>query len=663
MNPAINIGHQGLNTATQDSEGLNQLIPSSTEVKVNVKNSDHCEHSQVKLIYDTKYCGFEDKFTSSILYANHKGSKGDWEVIDNDIHQLWSSQVDFKFGFVPLQKQVLPAPDLGSSNFSGSLLQVHDIVKRSGKPNFLQARIPIQSQLQVGAWEEALGDYWDKQLIELIKFGFPLDFNRACDLGQYTGNHSSAVDCPKDIEAYIEEELEYGALLGPFKDNPIPQGHCSPFMTRSKPNSDRRRVIVDLSWPQGASVNAGIDKFSYLNSAFALTFPTVDDITSELKRLGRGALLYKVDVSRAFRHVKVDPGDYDLLGLYWEGHYVNSCVPFGTRHGSQIFQHLSDAVRFIMRQKGFTMLDYIDDYVGVGVPSVVHASYVALLELMSRLGLTVSQKKLVAPATQVTCLGVLIDTVKGTVSIPPEKLDQINATVRQWLSKSVVSKHQLQSLLGLLLYVHKCVKPARIFVNRMLELLRSSHASQRITLTTDFKRDLQWFATFLPQYNGVSMYDHKVIDMSLELDACLTGFGGRCGRFVYHLAIPRGFRNWTIVHLEMVNILMALRLFAQLWSTRKILIQCDNLAVVTVLKSGKTRDAFLAASARNIWYLTALFDIDLQFTHIRGASNQLADILSRWQGSDQQIEFLNSQVSNPVWLQVSVDLLDLDPYL
>ena len=88
-------------------------------------------------------------------------------------------------------------------------------------------------------------------------------------------------------------------------------------MTRSKPNSDRRRVIVDLSWPHGASVNAGMDKASYLNSAFELTFPTVDDITSELKRLGRGAHIYKVDVSRAFRHVKVDPRDYGLLGLYW----------------------------------------------------------------------------------------------------------------------------------------------------------------------------------------------------------------------------------------------------------------------------------------------------------------------------------------------------------
>ena len=159
--------------------------------------------------------------------------------------------------------------------------------------------------------------------MELIRFELPLDFNRSCELGEYTGNHVSACEHPKDIEAYIQEELSYGALMGPFVDNPIIGGHCSPFMTRNKLNSDRRRGIVDLSWPQGASVNAGIDKTTYLGSEFALQFPTIDDIMSELKKLGRGAHLYKVDVSRAFRHVRVDPGDYDLLVLQWNGHYVD----------------------------------------------------------------------------------------------------------------------------------------------------------------------------------------------------------------------------------------------------------------------------------------------------------------------------------------------------
>ena len=75
-------------------------------------------------------------------------------------------------------------------------------------------------------------------------------------------------------------------------------------MTRYKPNSHHRRVIIDLSWPLGESVNAGIDKHTYLGSDFELTFPSIDDITNELKCLGRGALLYKVDVSHAFlRHV------------------------------------------------------------------------------------------------------------------------------------------------------------------------------------------------------------------------------------------------------------------------------------------------------------------------------------------------------------------------
>ena len=77
----------------------------------------------------------------------------------------------------------------------------------------------------------------------------------------------------------------------------------------------------------------------------------------------------KIDISRAFRHIKVDPLDYDLLGLSWYHVYVNTCVAFGTTHGSQIFQHCSDAVCYIKHQNGHSIVGYIDDYVGFGVPS------------------------------------------------------------------------------------------------------------------------------------------------------------------------------------------------------------------------------------------------------------------------------------------------------
>ena len=119
----------------------------------------------------------------------------------------------------------------------------------------------------------------------------------------------------------------------------------------------------------------------------------------------------------------------------------------------------------------------------------------------------------------------------------------LNRSTRQskWLSKDVTSRRQLQSIVGLLLYVHKCVKPEHIFSNRMLELLRNSHGCQKILLTPDFKRDLRWFAKFLPMYNGISMYHCKKVDTTLELDSCMTGFWGCCGSLVYHLPIKRGY--------------------------------------------------------------------------------------------------------------------------
>ena len=179
----------------------------------------------------------------------------------------------------------------------------------------MSARLPVKGDLNVQAWCDHLGEYWNQQVLQMIQFDCSLDFNRACDLINETGNHKSAVDHPSDVDTYIAEKKQYDTILSPFDAKPIPESHSSPFMTRAKPNSDRCRVIIDLSCPLGVSVNAGIHKNAYLDTSFSLAFLTVDDIPNELKCLGCGTLLYKADVSRMFHHIKVDLGDYDLLGL------------------------------------------------------------------------------------------------------------------------------------------------------------------------------------------------------------------------------------------------------------------------------------------------------------------------------------------------------------
>ena len=86
----------------------------------------------------------------------------------------------------------------------------------------------------------------------------------------------------------------------------------------------------------------------------------------------------------------------------------------------------------------------------------------------------------------------------------------------------------------------------------------------------------------------------------------------------------------------MVNILIALRLWKKFGIGKTIEIFCDNLAVVTVLQSGKTKDSTLATISRNIFMLAAKFDVFLKVSHVPGKSNVIADLLSRWEGLEAQ---------------------------
>ena len=159
------------------------------------------------------------------------------------------------------------------------------------------------------------------------------------------------------------------------------------------------------------------------------------------------------------------------------------------------------------------------------------------------------------------------------------------------------------------------------------------------------------------------LYNHRPVDVPLELDACLTGFCGQSLFLLYHLPIANGFRNWTIGHLEIVNIVFAAKLFKRHCSSHKVLIQCDIEAVVSVLRNGNTCDPYLGACVHNIWYLAAESDMDLHYIHIKGVNNQVADVLSRWQGTPNHWQLLHDHIQKPIWLKVSHDLLDIDPEL
>ena len=146
------------------------------------------------------------------------------------------------------------------------------MVRNTGCPSFLKCRVPVDSNLFIDNWKLHLAEYWDQQIVDLLHYGFPLDFNRDCPLVPTEVNHASALQNSHHVKSYLQEELNHRVILGPFKEPPFPI-HVSPLMVRDKQNSDQKRTIMDLSWPKGFSLNNGVANDAYLDTPYTLHYP------------------------------------------------------------------------------------------------------------------------------------------------------------------------------------------------------------------------------------------------------------------------------------------------------------------------------------------------------------------------------------------------------
>ena len=103
---------------------------------------------------------------------------------------------------------------------------------------------------------------------------------------------------------------------------------------------------------------------------------------------------------------------------------------------------------------------------------------------------------------RLNCLGILVNTENVTISVPLDKLKEIDGICMLWCHKSHCNKRQLQSLLGSLLDVSKCVPTPRFFLNRLLDGLRPMEDKQQVPLALQAKRDVNWFTKFFPGSMG-----------------------------------------------------------------------------------------------------------------------------------------------------------------
>ena len=462
----------------------------------------------------------------------------------------------------------------------------------------------------------------------MLEFGFPVGYMGNQPPDTKATNHSSATNFPSHVDKFIRTELEHKAIMGPFENSPFtPWYRTNPLMTRPKRDSQDRRVILDLSYPEGASVNAQIPCQSLLNATFKLRLPTPKQLADRIITLGPGCHLFKIDLSRAYRQLRSDPRDWPFLGISWAGgRYVDAAIPFGLRHGASACQRTSEAVSTITFHKCQAVtLPYVDDTAGSSLPHQSQAHYRGTLETMDELGLQVAPAKCQAPSTEMEWIGVSYNTVDMTMQIAPTKVAEAAGMCRAFLASISMTRHEMQSFMGKVLHTTKCTTAARRFTNRLLDFLRSLPNKGDKLITHEARLDALWLATFLQAFNGLTLIKPPIAGVVAFVDACPEGIGGHCPTVGYYAqALPHSFQQlqFSISSVECFNMLVGTRRWIQSWRGQVVLLFSDNWAAVCAANSGRANDPLIRASIRELWWLCAYHDVELIIRHRPGADMQ-----------------------------------------
>lgn len=200
--------------------------------------------------------------------------------------------------------------------------------------------------IKLGEMLESYDNEQKQYLLNGFLFGFKLGFE-----GKQTTNISknlkSTLTDPTVVTQKLEKEVAEGRLSGPYNSPPLQHFRVSPIGLVPKKKPGQFRLIHHLSHPVGESVNEGIP-----DEQAKVHYSTVDDAVKDIRKLGRGCQLVKIDIEAAFKIIPVHPEDYHLLGMLWQdSFYFDKTLPMGCRSSCSIFDKFSTAIEWVAKKK------------------------------------------------------------------------------------------------------------------------------------------------------------------------------------------------------------------------------------------------------------------------------------------------------------------------
>ena len=538
-----------------------------------------------------------------------------------------------------------------SPSFAGSYeymddLQRLDACRPWGSPTSIPSWMDgVVTPLRWRCWEQALSNHPDPQfrdyVVSGIREGFRIGFDYSKNCTAAGKNTRSANQNAAVVSDYLLTECSAGRVIGPFPENPnFNPIQVNRFGVIPKGTPGKWRLIVDLSFPEGTSVNDGIQ-----TDLCSLRYVKVDDAAREIEKQGHNTWMAKIDIQHAYRIVPIHPEDRWLLGMQWQGNlFVDTTLPFGLRSAPKIFTALADAVEWVLRWRGVQfVIHYLDDFFMAGSANYAtcSAQLQIVLDTFEELGIPIARHKLEGPTSCLTFLGFELDSVAMEVRLPQAKLSELQSLLQRWIYKDSCLKKELESLVGKLAHACKVVKPGKTFLRHLYQkLAETAEPYHHVRFNVAIRSDLMWWAMFLQAWNGVPLcqeYDPQKVDYHIWTDAsgsfgCGAVWGDRWLQAEWSQVYehtPEEQEEDGISLKELLPVVLACAVWGPQWRLSSVVVHCDNESTVAVINTGYSRVVKIMHLLRCLFFIKARFNMWVKALHVPGRDNIVADAISR----------------------------------
>jgi hypothetical protein len=459
------------------------------------------------------------------------------------------------------------------------------------------------------------------------------------------------------VASWIHKKFVYG----PVSEDDLPaDAKVNCLLIREKPDGTVR-IILNLSSPDGLSVNEGIDI-----DEFPATMSSTEAWLTVLHRAGRSCWISKTDWADAYKHVAVRREDQKLQWFQWCGMFFKELMLiFGSASSAGIFDDAAKTVLDIVcRLARFPIsmtCQHLDDICAASADKQKLVEFNDAFQAVAaqvgvRLAPQDSQDKAFGPQKSGVIFGIHYNTEDWTWSIPDKKLAGILEAIAKATSKQTLSDKEVRSLMGKLINVKPLIPAGKFHSNHLMAALADSQSSKSVRLSDQCKRQLQFWAVMLKSCNKrLTIPDPRAVMPPWAIDVFTDAAGGTLeslGRGVGGVLLDHWFYYpWSkkvnsgfhrvlgkkmsrkLAALEMMGPLVAIAAAAPLLRSRPVVFWVDNAGSVGAWRKGYSAACPICTTiAKAISYIAAALGSLVDIKKVRRCSDVgpvLADHLSK----------------------------------